>query len=144
MTITIRKPSLTQQQRRALLVGLLFISPAIIGFFVFNIGPIVQSLQYSFTRYNILQPPRWVGLNNYKFLIESDRVFRIGISNTLYMVLIGLPIHLVFNMLMALLLNTKYQRGCRFIAAFSISRQSRRWSRLPSSGFGSSTGNSAS
>ena len=106
MTISPGRLKLTKRQRKSLIIGLLFISPAIIGFFLFNIGPIVQSLQYSFTRYNILQPPRYVGLNNYRFLLE-DRVFKIGISNTLYMVLIGLPIHLVFNMLMALLLNTK-------------------------------------
>ena len=106
MTVSLGRTRLTKRQTRSLLVGLLFISPAIIGFFVFNIGPIIQSLQYSFTRYNILQPPRYVGLNNYLFLLE-DRVFKIGIQNTLYMVLIGLPIHLIFNMLMALLLNTK-------------------------------------
>ena len=106
LSLGLRRLKLSKRQRRSLIIGLLFISPAIIGFFVFNIGPIVQSLQYSFTRYNILQPPRYVGLNNYRFLLE-DRVFKIGIQNTLYMVVIGLPIHLVFNMLMALLLNTK-------------------------------------
>ncbi len=101
------------------MIGLLFIAPAIIGFILFNIGPILQSLQYSFTRYNILQPPRWIGLNNYINLLD-DRVFKIGLSNTLYMVGIGLPIHLVFNLLMALLLNTRIRGLSLYRSIFYI------------------------
>jgi multiple sugar transport system permease protein len=97
---------MSANQWRALRNGLLFVSPALIGLAVFTLWPIIQSLYYSFTDYNILQPPYWIGLENYEDLLQ-DRVFGIALSNTLIMVAIGLPIHLIFDILMALLLNTK-------------------------------------
>ncbi|MCD6291230.1 MAG: sugar ABC transporter permease [Anaerolineae bacterium] len=92
---------------KELALGIAFISPAIIGFLAFTIYPVIMSFYYSFTDYNILQSPLWIGLENYQDLIKDDAVFRKAIYNTLYMVLIGLPIHLTFDFLMALLLNTR-------------------------------------
>ncbi|MCB0074481.1 MAG: sugar ABC transporter permease, partial [Caldilineaceae bacterium] len=88
------------------MVGLAFISPAIVGTIAFAAWPIMQSMYYSFTDFNVLQPPYFIGFDNYTDLI-NDRVYKIAIRNTLYMVLIGLPIHLIFDFLMAFLLNTK-------------------------------------
>jgi multiple sugar transport system permease protein len=93
-------------QRRELVKGLLFISPAILGFLAFTVYPIVQSLYYSFTDYNVLQPPLWAGFENYTKLF-GDRLFTVSLLNTLFMVVVGLPVHLLFDFLMALLLNTK-------------------------------------
>ncbi|MCB0160823.1 MAG: sugar ABC transporter permease [Caldilineaceae bacterium] len=101
-----RRRSLSRSQRRSLLVGLAFISPAIVGMIAFAAWPIMQSMYYSFTDFNVLQPPYFIGFDNYTDLI-NDRVYKIAIRNTLYMVLIGLPIHLIFDFLMAFLLNTK-------------------------------------
>lgn len=97
---------LNSAQLRALMVGLIFISPALAGLVLFYIWPIIQSFYYSFTDYNILQPPYYIGLENYQDLLR-DRVYKIALQNTFYMVLIGLPIHLIFNLGMAFLLNTK-------------------------------------
>jgi multiple sugar transport system permease protein len=97
---------LTRSQLRSLAIGLAFISPAIVGLFAFALWPIFQSLYYSFTDYDILQPPYFIGLGNYVDLLD-DRVYGIALRNTLYMVLIGLPIHIIFDFLMALLLNTR-------------------------------------
>jgi multiple sugar transport system permease protein len=91
---------------RSLLTGLAFISPAIIGFLAFAAWPIVMSLYYSFTNYNVLQPPDFIGLDNYRDLF-SDRLFHTSLLNTLYMVVIGLPIHLIFDFFMAVLLATQ-------------------------------------
>lgn len=96
----------SRSQRHELVKGLLFISPAILGFAIFTVYPIFQSLYYSFTDYNILQSPLWIGFRNYAKLFQ-DRVFVLSLRNTAYMVFIGLPIHLVFDFGMALLLNTK-------------------------------------
>ncbi len=101
-----RRWGVSRLQRRNLMIGLLFISPAIIGMALFTIVPMLQSLYYSFTDYNILQPPYWVGLENYEDLFD-DRVFWIGLSNTLIMVFLALPLHIVFNLVMAFLLNSK-------------------------------------
>jgi multiple sugar transport system permease protein len=91
---------------RNLIVGLLFISPALVGLALFTLYPMGRSLYFSFTDYNILQPPFWVGLENYEDLFR-DRVFWIGLSNTLIMVFIALPFHLIFNLAMAFALNSK-------------------------------------
>jgi multiple sugar transport system permease protein len=91
---------------RSIFTGLAFISPAIIGFLAFAAWPIWQSLYYSFTNYNVLQPPDFIGLDNYRDLV-SDRLYHTALINTLYMVLIGLPLHLIFDFFMALLLATQ-------------------------------------
>ncbi|MBW7883216.1 MAG: sugar ABC transporter permease [Caldilineaceae bacterium] len=96
----------TKSTWRSLSTGLIFISPAIIGFLAFAAWPIIQSLYYSFTDYNILQRPYFTGIDNYRNLMR-DRVYGIALFNTLYMVLIGLPIHLVFDFFMALVLSTR-------------------------------------
>jgi multiple sugar transport system permease protein len=93
-------------RRRAFVTGMLFISPAIIGFLVFTLFPVIRSFYYGFTDYNILQPERWIGLDNYTNLL-SDEIFLISLRNTLYMVLIGLPIHIAFDIFVAFLLNVK-------------------------------------
>ena len=93
-------------QRRAFMMGMLFISPAIVGFLVFTLVPLIRSFYFSFTDYNILQPETWVGLDNFATLLK-DEVFLISLRNTLYMVLIGLPIHILFDIGVAFLLNVK-------------------------------------
>lgn len=92
--------------RHNTLRGLLFISPAILGFLIFTLFPIISSLYYSFTDYNILQPANLIGFGNYSKLFQ-DKTFIISLKNTLFMVVIGLTFHLTFDLLIALLLNTK-------------------------------------
>jgi multiple sugar transport system permease protein len=106
ISIPKRRFEFTRTQRRALVTGLVFISPALIGLAFFTIWPIIQSAYYSFTNYDILRPPRWIGLQNYERLL-ADRVFVLALSNTIIMVIIGLPIHLLFDLGMAFLLNSK-------------------------------------
>jgi len=121
-TLTANAPrswAINHLQRRNLLMGLLFISPAIIGLAIFTIWPMMQSLYYSFTDYNILQPPFWIGLRNYQNLFR-DRVFWIGLTNTLIMVGVALPLHLVFNLAMAFLLNSKIRGQAIYRTIFYI------------------------
>ncbi len=86
-------------------VGLLFASPWIIGFLIFQLYPILASAYYSFTDFNLFQSPTWVGLENYRALFQDDRFFK-GLFNTLYMTVIGVPLGLVLALLTALALNT--------------------------------------
>lgn len=101
----VKRQFLTREQRN-LGTGLLFISPAIIGVLGFALWPIGQSLYYSFHDYDVLRPPWPIGTRNYQDLLQ-DRIFEIALRNTLYMVLLGLPVHLVFDFLMALALNVR-------------------------------------
>jgi multiple sugar transport system permease protein len=112
-------PLLNRRQVRALATGLLFISPALVGLIVFTTWPIIQSFYYSLTRYNILQPPRYIGIENYLALLD-DRVYKLALVNTIYMVVIGLPIHLVFDLGMAMLLNAKIRGLALYRTIFYI------------------------
>lgn len=83
-----------------------FLSPWILGFLFFTLYPMVASLFYSFTIYHIRQPLEWAGIANYSNLI-SDKLFWKALSNTAYMVAVGVPLSLLLSFLFALLLNIK-------------------------------------
>jgi len=91
--------------RRNQIAGLLFISPWIIGFLAFTAYPILASLYYSFTLYDIINPPQFIGLKNFVFMFTDDTTFPITIYNTLYLVIVGVPLGLVAAFLLAVLLN---------------------------------------
>ena len=82
----------------------LFISPWIIGVLVFFAYPILASLYYGFTQYDVFLPAKWVGLRNYQELLQ-DRYFLQAISNTLIFVVAAVPGALVSGFIHALLLN---------------------------------------
>lgn len=92
----------------------LFISPWLIGFFVFTLGPMLASLYFSFTRYNVLNPPRWVGLKNYYelFSVDFEKLSK-SLFNVLYLGGIGVPLGIVTGLLVAMLLDSGV-RGIRF------------------------------
>ena len=71
---------------------LAFLSPWIIGFVVFYVYPMLASLYFSFTHYDILSQPKWVGLSNYKFMFTSDPQFWQAMRNTLWMIIVAVPL----------------------------------------------------
>lgn len=89
---------------------LLFLSPWIIGFVVFILYPMLASLYFSFTKYDILTQPEWVGLANYQFMFTKDPMFWTAVRNTLWVVIIMVPAQLLFAMSTAWVL-TKPRRG---------------------------------
>lgn len=93
--------------RRDMVAGYLFISPWLIGFIVFMAGPILASLILSFTRWNIVGTPQWVGLQNYEQIFTSDKDFIQAIKVTFRYALIYLPLTTVFGLITALALNAK-------------------------------------
>ncbi len=105
---------LTREEWRNLRLGLLFISPWLLGFLAFTLYPMLASLYYSFTDFKILEAPRWVGLDNYIQMFK-DPLFWKALSNTFYLTLVGAPASVLVALGIALLLNTK---GIRGIGAF--------------------------
>ena len=89
---------------------LAFLSPWIIGFLVFYVYPMLATLYYSFTHYDILSPPRWVGLSNYKFMFTSDPQFWQAMRNTLWMIIVAVPVQVAFAIGTAMVL-TRPKRG---------------------------------
>lgn len=92
--------------RRQFFTGLAFVSIWIVGFFAFTLYPMLASLYYSFTEHHIRQPSEWIGLLNYSNLFR-DAAFWRSLYNTLYMVVIGVPLGLLVSFICALLLNIK-------------------------------------
>jgi multiple sugar transport system permease protein len=92
----------------------LFIAPWLVGFFVLMLGPMLASLFFSFTQYDVLNEARWVGLKNYRELFGADRelVFK-SLGNAFYLAGLGVPLGLATGLAVAILLNTA-ARGMRF------------------------------
>ncbi|MBX3141721.1 MAG: sugar ABC transporter permease [Trueperaceae bacterium] len=97
---------MTRRQRRDLWLGLAFVSPWLIGFVVFTVYPVLASLYFSFTDYNVVSAPRWIGARNYTDLI-ADPLFGKTLYNTLYLAAIGIPFSLGLSLVIAMLLNNK-------------------------------------
>ncbi len=94
------------------LAGYLFLLPWFVGLLVIVLGPMVASLYLSFTDYNPLGSPEWVGLENYARLGEDPRYLKsVGVTATY--VLVSVPLQLAFALLLALLLD-KGLRGLAF------------------------------
>ncbi|MFZ0322559.1 MAG: sugar ABC transporter permease [Actinomycetes bacterium] len=95
-------------RRRVTVVA--FLSPWIIGFSTFVLYPMVSSLYFSFTKYDLLGAPTWVGFSNYQFMFTSDDIFWIAARNTLWVVAIMVPAQVLFGMAAAWVL-TRPRRG---------------------------------
>ncbi|HEY7030197.1 MAG TPA: sugar ABC transporter permease [Thermomicrobiales bacterium] len=96
----------------------MFAAPWIIGFCWFQIYPIGASLYYSFTSYNLLREPVYVGLDNYRNLFGHDELFRKALRNTAVFTLISVPLDLVVAFVIAMLLNRNIPGRGLFRAAF--------------------------
>lgn len=92
----------------------LFISPWIIGFMVWTLGPMLASLYFSFLQYDVLSDARWVGAKNYNDMFGADRAMVLkSLGNAAYIAAVGVPLGLATGLAVALLLNVA-SRGMRF------------------------------
>jgi multiple sugar transport system permease protein len=90
-----------------------FIAPWIIGFMLLTIGPMLASLFFSFTQYDVLNEARWVGGQNYQEMFGSDRANVMkALGNAGYLAFFGVPLGLITGLAVATLLNTA-SRGMR-------------------------------
>ena len=96
---------MTTSERRNILVGLAFISPWLIGFTLWTLYPLVSSLYYSLTRYDLLRPPVFIGLQNYRAIFTDDPLFGTVVYNTLFYVGLSAPLGVASAFLLASLLN---------------------------------------
>ncbi len=89
-------------RRRGLV--LLFLSPWIVGFLIFFGFPIAMTAYLSFTRYDLIAAPKWVGLSNYQYMLTSDKQIGPAILNTLWLIAIAVPLKVMFAIGVALML----------------------------------------
>lgn len=90
--------------RREYYAGYVFASPWFLGFLIFGGGPIIFSLVMSFCEYDVLNPPKFVGLENYVTMFTDDPLFYKSLFNTLFMAL-GIPLGMALSLGIAILLN---------------------------------------
>jgi multiple sugar transport system permease protein len=102
--LQIRKKKLKQE-----VIAYAFISPWLIGFLGFIIGPMIASLYLSFTDYDLLSSPTWVGLENYITMFTEDQRFWTALKVTFIFVFISVPIKLAFALFIAILFAKKYR-----------------------------------
>ncbi|WP_407272299.1 carbohydrate ABC transporter permease [Radiobacillus sp. PE A8.2] len=86
--------------------GYFFIGPFIIGFLAFTIIPILASLYFSFTSYDLFSAPQWIGFENFKNMFTSDPRYLHSLKITFIYVFGGVPLRLAFALVVAMLLNT--------------------------------------
>lgn len=101
-------------RRHAMLTGYLFVAPVVVYVLVIHFIPIASSLYLSFTDYNILTAPKWVGVANYVKLLFRDDLFRRAMRNTAQYSLEVLPLNIAISLALALLVN----RATRGIVIF--------------------------
>ena len=110
---------LNLSQRKAL-QGYLYISPFLLGFLLFVLGPAIASAYFSFTQYQILSPPRFAGLANYARIATGDPLFWKSLGNTLYYAGIAVPLSLLGSLGCAILLNQSIKARALFRTMFFL------------------------
>ncbi|MET9775130.1 sugar ABC transporter permease [Streptomyces sp. NPDC006367] len=104
-------------RRRENIAGYLFMSPWIAGFLLLTAGPMVASLYYAFTSYNLFTPPQWVGLDNFTTMFQDPR-WQKSVEVTLKYVVVATPLKLLLALGVALLLAQKRRGQGLYRAAF--------------------------
>ena len=112
------RPGQKTRARRETLAGYGFLIPWLLGFFGLTLIPMGYSLDLSFTRYNIFQPPEWIGLDNYIRMFTDDPNFIQSAQITLIYVLVGTPLTLAAALAVAMLLNYRSHGGGFFRSSF--------------------------
>lgn len=104
-------------RRRENIAGYLFMSPWIAGFLLLTAGPMIASLYYAFTSYNLFTPPQWVGLDNFTTMFQDPR-WQKSVEVTLKYVVVATPLKLLLALGVALLLAQKRSGQGLYRAAF--------------------------
>lgn len=103
----VKRRGMSRMRRQEMWEGILYISPWIVGFVVFVAGPLFASGYLSFTKYNVLRPPNFIGLNNYIFAFTKDELFLPSVGKSFYYALLVVPLSMIGSLIAAVLLNQK-------------------------------------
>lgn len=101
-------------------LGFLFVLPFVLGVLLFKLFPFVTSFALSFTQYDIIDPPQWIGLENYRELFGDDPLFRKSLGVTLWFAALAVPLRVGFALFVAHVLNYKLRGINVFRSAFYL------------------------
>jgi multiple sugar transport system permease protein len=117
MAISMKKRKISpvsKMVRHENIAAYLFLLPWLIGLVVFLLIPLGMSFYAAFTRWTIIDPPpRWIGLENFRYMFTRDNYFLFSLGITLKYMLMSLPLSIILGVALALLLNQKL-RGMNF------------------------------
>lgn len=91
-------PGLRRLRRRQAWRTTAFLSPWLIGFAVFFAYPLAATVYYSFTHYDLINPPQWVGLRNWRYVFQDYPYLGKALRNTVWLVLIMVPVRVLFGL----------------------------------------------
>lgn len=114
-----RKRGMNALARREAIDGYLFISPWIIGFILFTLGPMLASFSLVFTDWDLLSDPKWGGMTNIQRL-TTDRLVGLSLYNTAYYTVFSVPIRLGLALAVAILLNASVKGLAFWRTAFYL------------------------
>ena len=117
---TMKKKKKYNSQAPQIRLAMLFLLPWVAGLILFHIYPILSTVYYSFTEYNLMKAPKFVGLQNYKKIFHDDLFYK-AVYNSLYFVVIGVTLQIALSV---------------FSVLFSIFRRWFRQWQVPSFGCG--------
>ncbi len=112
--------SYNRYKKRLALDGYIFIAPLIIGFLIFTVYPLLDSIRLSFTDWTLLKPPNYIGFQNYEKMFTGDKTYVISLINTIYYVVGSVPLRIVAAFFLALALNQKIRGITLYRIAFYI------------------------
>lgn len=99
--------TINQLKKRENIIGYIFASPWLLGLILLGAFPILASFYISFTTYDMIGSPKFIGFENYAILFTNDSLFWQSLGNTIYHVFIAVPLGLIVGICLALLLNNK-------------------------------------
>jgi multiple sugar transport system permease protein len=107
-------------QRREALEGYLWISPWLLGFLIFSLGPIIASFYLSLTKYKIGGSPEWIGLANYNMAFFEDKLFWPSLWRTAYFSIASVVLGVALSLFAAMLLNQNIKGKTIFRALYYL------------------------
>jgi oligogalacturonide transport system permease protein len=101
-------------------IGFLFVLPFVLGVLGFKLFPFVMSFALSMTQFDVLSPPEFIGLANYRVLATQDPTFRQSLKVTLVFVVLAVPLRVGFALFIAHVLNFRLRGIAFFRSAFYL------------------------
>jgi multiple sugar transport system permease protein len=105
-------------RRRHVLEAYLFLSPWLIGYLALTFVPVLFSIYYSFTNYDVISPERWIGLQNYVDAFTRDDQFWPSLGKTAYYAIVTIPLGVVGSLVLAIFLNVQVKGTSLFRTFF--------------------------
>ena len=109
--------SLSFYSKQEILWALFFLAPYLIGLIIFWLGPVIASFLISFTKWELVGKPIWLGFGNYKQLFK-DELFIKSLINTAYYTIVSVPLGITLSLLLAVAMNQKLKGIVFYRTAF--------------------------